>query len=145
MIKVKLEKKIKAFRSDNGGEYTSNAFRHYLTKNGIESQTYCLYTPGQNNIPKHNCRHLLEVTRAILFEMNVPKSFWSDEVLTTYLINRMPSKTLGGNSPIEILCPNTPLFQVSPKIYGCMCFVHIPKHHHDKLDPQVEVCFSRIS
>ena len=69
--------------------------------------------------------------------MNVPKSFWSDEVLTTYLINRMPSKTLGGNSPIEILCPNTPLFQVSPKIYGCMCFVHIPKHQHDKLDPKV--------
>ena len=78
--------------------------------------------------------------------MNVPKSFWSDEVLTTYLINKMPSKTLGGNIPIEILCPKRPLFQVSPKIYRCMCFVHIPKHQHDKLDPKVSsVIFKPIS
>lgn len=102
---------MKAFRSDNGVEYTSNAFRHYLIENGIESQTSCAYTPEQNSVVEHNNRHLLEVMRAILFEMNVPKSFWSDEVLTTYLINRMPSKTLGGKKSVEILCPNITIVQ----------------------------------
>ena len=48
----------------------------------------------------------------------------------------MPSKILGGKSPVEVLCPNTPFFQVPPKVLGCTCFVHIPKHQGDKLDPK---------
>ena len=46
MIKVKFDKQIKAFRSDNSGEYTSNVFQSYLAENEIESQStdlLCIY------------------------------------------------------------------------------------------------------
>ena len=141
MVEVMFDKKIKAFRSDNGGDYNSQDFQAYLAENGIESQTSCAYTPEQNGAAERKNRHLLEVTQALLFEMNVPKHFWSDGTLTaTYLINRMPSRTLGGMSPIEVLCPSKPLFQVPPKVFGCTCFVHIPKHQRDKLDPKAVKC-----
>ena len=85
--------------------------------------------------------HLLEVTRALLFEMNVPKHFWSDGVLiAAYLINIIPSRTLEGKSPIEVLCPRMPLFQVPSKVFGCNCFVHVPKRHRDKLDLKAVKC-----
>ena len=85
--------------------------------------------------------HLLEVSRALLFEMNVPKYFWSDGVLTaSYLINSMPSRTMEGKSPIEALCPSMPVFQISPMVFGCTCFVHVPKHQRDKLYPKVMKC-----
>ena len=54
----------------------------------------------------------------------------------------MPSKTLRGKNPIELLglCPCTSLFHVPPKVFGCICFVHIPKHQRDKLDPKAVKC-----
>ena len=47
---------------------------------------------------------------------------------------------MGGKSPIEMLCPNITLFPVPPKVFGCSCFVHIPKQHQDKLDPKAIKC-----
>ena len=49
-------------------------------------------------------RHLLEVTRALKFHMHVPKSYWSDAILTTFhMINCMPSIVLGGQIPYSML------------------------------------------
>ena len=36
---------VKVLRSDNGGEYISNAFKSHLAKHGIVHQTSCPYTP----------------------------------------------------------------------------------------------------
>ncbi|XP_058082678.1 uncharacterized protein LOC131230739 isoform X4 [Magnolia sinica] len=48
-------------------------------------------------VERKNC-HLLEVAKALLLDMKVPKSFWGDAVLTAcYLINRMLSSVLGGS------------------------------------------------
>ena len=69
---------------------------------------------------KEKNRHLLEVTRALLFQSNVPNIFWSDAILSaTYLINILPSTKLENKSPIEII------FQQKPnidhlKVFGCI-------------------------
>jgi hypothetical protein len=52
----------------------------------------CVNTPQKNEISERKNRHLLEVTRAIIFQNNVLNIYWSDAVLmATYLINRLPS------------------------------------------------------
>ena len=94
-------------------------------------------------------RHLLEVTHALKFHMRVPKSYWSDAVLIAYhLINRMPSTVLGGQIPYTVLSPGTPLFHLPPKIFGCVCYVHLLGRGSDKLDPRSIKCvflgYSRI-
>ena len=72
-----------------------------------------------------------------MIEMNVPKAYWLDGVLTTtFLINRMPSKVLGGKSPLQTLVPEVLLFLIPPKVFGCKCFAHVPKSQRDKLDPK---------
>nr|GEW78807.1 zinc finger, CCHC-type [Tanacetum cinerariifolium] len=64
-------------------------------------------------------RHLLEVARALLFQMIVPKPFWADAVSTAcFLINYMPSAVLGGNDPYSFLFPTKSLFPIDPKIFG---------------------------
>lgn len=45
MIKTQLTTKIKTFRSDGGGEFLSNAFKSYLSHNGIMHQVSHPYTP----------------------------------------------------------------------------------------------------
>ncbi|XP_028799232.1 uncharacterized protein LOC114754600 [Neltuma alba] len=92
-VKTQFQTPIKVLRSDNAKEYVSGAFREFLEEQGIHHQTLCVYTPQQNGVAEWKNRHLLEVTRAIMMERNVPSMFWGDAVLTVaYLINRMASK-----------------------------------------------------
>jgi transposase InsO family protein len=68
---------IKILRSDNDTEYMSKDMSKYLHSNGIMHQTSCVGTPQQNGISERKNRDLLEITRAIMLQMNVPKHFWS--------------------------------------------------------------------
>jgi len=88
LIENLSERKIKILRSDNGGEYTSTAFKSHLAKHGIIHQTSCPYTPQQNGVAERKNRHLMEVARSMMFYTNMPKRFGSDAVMTAcYLIN----------------------------------------------------------
>src|SRR5436853_2288922 len=118
-VRTQFDKRIKLLRSDNGTEYTNKAFGAYLSSQGIQHQTTCPDTPAQNGVAERKNRHLLEVARALMFQMNVPKYLLSDAILTaTHLINRMPSRVLGMKSPCQIfLEKNT--FPIPPKVFGC--------------------------
>jgi len=85
------------------------------------------------------------VTRVLLFQMNVPKSYWGEAVLTAaYLINRVPSRVLDGQSPIEFISsffPSVPfLSSLHSRVFGCVVFVHIHSQFHGKLDPRAVKC-----
>jgi hypothetical protein len=88
-------------------------------------------------VAKGKNQHLLEVTRSLMLDTHVPKSYWGDALLTaTYLINRMSSRVLEFQTPLKVLSP--PLFTakgVSPKKFGCVCVVHIHGPTRSKLDP----------
>ena len=142
-VKNQFHTSIQILRSDNAKEYLSSSMKEFLTKQGIHHQTSCVYTPQQNGVAERKNRHLLEVTRAIMIERNVPKIFWGDAILTAaYLINRMPSKVLNFSTPIQKLLetyPNSPLIHtLPPKTFGCVVFVH--KQVKSKLDPRADKC-----
>ncbi|KAL0667809.1 hypothetical protein Bca4012_030513 [Brassica carinata] len=125
--------KIKILRSDNGGEYTSNAFKQHLAKCGMIHQNSCPYTPQQNGVAERKNRHLMEVARSMMFHTNVPKRFWGDAVLTAcYLINRIPTRILQDQSPYEVLNRNKSSIE-HMRVFGCLCFVLIPGERRDKL------------
>ncbi|WZY94075.1 hypothetical protein YC2023_066404 [Brassica napus] len=125
---------VKILRSDNGGEYTSNAFKSHLAKHGIVQQTSCPYTPQQNGVAERKNRHLMEVARSIMFHMNVPKRFWSDAVQTAcYLINRVPTRVLKKLSPFEVLNKAKPHID-HLRVFGCLCYVMIPGERRNKLE-----------
>nr|KYP73597.1 Retrovirus-related Pol polyprotein from transposon TNT 1-94 [Cajanus cajan] len=85
-------KNIKRIRSDNSTEYVNHEFLNFLSHNGIVHELTCVNTPQQNEVAERKNLHLLEVTRALLFQMFVPKNYWGKVVLTvTYLINRLPT------------------------------------------------------
>ncbi|KAL0641477.1 hypothetical protein Bca4012_103059 [Brassica carinata] len=126
--------KIKIFRSDNGGEYTSYAFKSHLEHHGILHQTSCPYTPQQNGVAERKNRHLMEVARSMMFQANVPKRFWSDAVATAcYLINRIPTKVLKDQAPFEVLNKHKPSVD-HLRVFGCLCFVLVPGELRNKLD-----------
>ncbi|KAJ0627129.1 putative RNA-directed DNA polymerase [Helianthus annuus] len=139
IVKTQFHQSVKCFRSDNGSEFVNNQMKLFCNEHGIVHQTSCAYTPQQNGIVERKHRHLLNVTRALLFESNLPIRFWHECVLTAaYLINRTPSSVLAGKTPYELVYKFKP-FLDHLKVFGCLCFCTV-LNEHDKLNSRVEKC-----
>jgi hypothetical protein len=112
----------------------------FLRSNDIVHHTTCVNTPGHNGIAERKNKHILKVTRCLLFEMNVPRYLWREATHTaTYLINRMPLRVVDFSTPLEMVTGTTS-FKVSPKKFGCVCFVHNTSPSISKLDVTAHKC-----
>lgn len=86
MITTQFAIKIKMIRTDNGMKFNMPS---YYSSLGIIHQKSYVETPQQNSTVERKHRHLLNVTRALLFHYNLPKCFRSFLVChAAFLINR---------------------------------------------------------
>lgn len=64
--------------------------------NGIFHQLICSHTHQQNGQVAIKHKHLLQITKGILFQSSFLCRFWDEAILhTTHIINRLPSLILG--------------------------------------------------
>lgn len=144
MVKTQFKSDIQILRSDNGGEFVNTSMKEFCKEKGIIHQTSCAHTPEQNGVSERKNRFLLEITRALMIESQVPKIFWSEALVTaTYLVNRLPTRALSLKTPLQALSkfhklPST--LTLEPHVFGCSVFVHIPKTERSKIDPCAEKC-----
>ena len=128
-------------RSDNAREYFSAPFISFMSQHEILHQSSCAYTPQQNGVAERNNRHLIETTRTLVLHYHVHFCFWGDVVLTVcYLINRMPSSVLNDQIPHSFILLDRPLYFLSPRVFGCSCFVHILTPGQDKFSAKATKC-----
>ncbi|KAM2882470.1 hypothetical protein COP2_015447 [Malus domestica] len=140
LITNHFSSKIFTLRSDNGTEYTSYNLSNYLSSHGILHQTSCVGTPQQNGVAERKNRDLLEKTRSLMFQMQVPKRLWSQALLTAaYIINRLPTRVLNSKSHFEVMKGRTADL-THFRIFGCTCYVHVQANHRDKLEPRAIKC-----
>jgi len=119
-VKTQFQHDIKTLRADNGGEFLS--IRPFLDSCGTLFQHSCPYTPQQNGVVERKHRHLLNVSRALKFQANLPLKFWGESLQTAcYLINRLPSPLLSHKSPYELL-HNTPPTYTHLRVFGCLSY-----------------------
>ncbi|GMJ13617.1 hypothetical protein HRI_005030900 [Hibiscus trionum] len=134
MIKTQLGYELKIFRSDNAPELR---FVELFSRLGIVHQFTCVETPQQNSVDERKHQHLLAVVRALFFHARVPLRFWGECILTaTFLINRLPSRILGDQSPYELLHSHKPSYSCL-KVFGSLCFVSTLKSQRDKFSERV--------
>lgn len=96
--------KIARIRCDNGGEYTSKAFRMLCRKEGITLEYTAPCTLEQNGVAERMNRTLLDKARSMVFDAGFPKTLWGEAVLTAaYLANRSPTSALEvSKTPYEV-------------------------------------------
>ena len=66
MVTNQFSLKTKTFRSNGGGEFTSNEFKSYLSNHGINHQLSCPQTPQQNGVVERKHRHIIETVITLL-------------------------------------------------------------------------------
>ncbi|KAM2397176.1 hypothetical protein ACFXTH_034006 [Malus domestica] len=131
--------KIKAIRSDLGGEFVSSSFQAFLQLHGISHQLSCPHTPEQNGCVERKHRHLVETARTLLVASHVPKKYWVEAISTAlYLINRLPISGLLC-SPWELLF-HTSQDYTRLKIFGCSCYPWLKPYVSSKLEGKSKEC-----
>lgn len=133
-------RRVKVFRTDGGGEFTSTEFSKHLTDKGIKHEITIPRTPEQNGVAERMNRTLLESVRSLLSDSGLPKTFWGEALNTaTYLRNRAPSSTTGNLTPTQRWTGKRP--DVSHfRVFGCRAFAHQPAELRGKLDPKTQKC-----
>jgi len=134
-VENQTEKTLKSFRTDRGREYLSDQFRELCEEKGIRRQLTIPHTPQQNGVAERRNRTLLDMTRCMMAQANLPISFWGDALLTAaYILNRVPSQSVP-TTPYELWKGEKPdLEHLRP--WGCAGYVHSTSHKYGKLGPR---------
>ncbi|GAA5974679.1 hypothetical protein JCM21900_006524 [Sporobolomyces salmonicolor] len=74
-------RKLQHFRSDNGGKYSSRAFRAYLDEHGVAFESPPPYSAASNGVAEHVNHSILEGMRAMLLQAGTDKSLWAEALL----------------------------------------------------------------
>ena len=126
---------IQALRSDNGGEYGSNAFEAFCKDEGIQQQFTVPYTPQQNGVSERKNRTLVGAARAMLLTAGLPKSYWEEAIATAcYVQNRVPHANDPKTTPYFHWFGKTPNVH-HLRIFGCVAYPVKALDLRKKLDP----------
>ena len=140
MVERSTGQKLKAIRTDNGGEFTSSEFEAHLQSEGVKHEFTIPKNPEQNGVAERMNRTLVETVRSLLFYANLSHKFWGEALSTAaYLHNRSPTKAVKGMTPYEAWTGEKPKVD-HLRIFGCQAFVHVPKDERKKLDSKSKKC-----
>jgi hypothetical protein len=123
-VSTQFSHTIKVVQCDNDREFNNASSRAFFTTQGVVLWMSCPYTSPQNGKAEHTLRTLNNMIRSLLFQASFPVRYWIDGLHTaTYLLNRLPSKT------IHESCTYVTLHGVAPSyehlgVFSCACYTN---------------------
>ncbi|RDX83545.1 hypothetical protein CR513_35524, partial [Mucuna pruriens] len=112
-VELQLGKKIKAVKSDRGGEYYGRydgsgeqrlgPFALFLRECGIVPQYTMPGKPSMNGVAERRNRTLKDMVRSMISHSSLPESLWGEALKTTVrVLNRVSTKAVN-KAPYEIV------------------------------------------
>jgi len=124
--------KIEYFRTDNGKEYEGYV-TPVLNALGIEHQTTAPDSPQSNGKAERLNRTLDEMVRAMLYQGNLPESFWAEAMSSAaFILNYLPSSAIDDRTPFEAWYGNPPTSDCLRKIHPFGSIVHVYKERRQR-------------
>lgn len=129
----KFQRFPKKIRSDRGGEYLCGSVTEFLLEKGIEIEKTNPYSPEQNGVAERKNRSLVEMSKCMLLDAQLPNIYWAEAVSTANrLQNKLPTKAII-NTPMERWDAKKPSFE-NEHVFGCKGYVFIPSQKRRKFD-----------
>ncbi|EOX92993.1 Uncharacterized protein TCM_001856 [Theobroma cacao] len=124
---------------NNGGEYISSEFTISLEKEGIHHQLTTPYCLEQNGVSERKNRTIIEMSKCLLFEKKLPKSFGAEVANTAvYLQNILITQAVNNETPYEAWYSSKPSVD-HLRIFESICYFHVPEELRDKLQPKAKL------
>lgn len=128
-----LGRKVKAIRSDNGGEFANEKFEKYCTERGINHEYTNTFSPEQNGTIERYNQTVADGARTMLKDSGLHSSFWPEAMLHfTYTWNRLCHKNQS-KTPYELFGGFKPSVR-HLRPFGCVAYVGVPRQRRTKFD-----------
>ena len=149
-VENQLNKRIKNFRSDRGGEYYGKydgsgeqrpgPFSKFLEECCIVPQYTMPGSPSMNGVAERQNRTLKDMVRSMISHSNLPISLWGEALKTAgYILNRVPTKATA-KTPYELWTGKKPSLK-HLHIWGCPVEARPYRPHEKKLDSRTVSCY----
>ncbi|KAL0443704.1 UNVERIFIED_CONTAM: Retrovirus-related Pol polyprotein from transposon TNT 1-94 [Sesamum latifolium] len=125
--------RIKALRSDRGGEFTSNEFKIFCEQNGIHRPMTTPYSPQQNGVAERKNRTILNMARSMLKCKNMPKEYWAEAISCAVYLMKSYTKSVHEKTPQEAWSGYKPVV-THLRVFGSIAYTHISHQKRTKLD-----------
>jgi hypothetical protein len=76
LTETQIGKRLKAIRSDQGGEFMSRDFKEFCDEHGIKREYTIPGTPQQNGVVGRKNRKVQEMARSMMNEKNIGQTYW---------------------------------------------------------------------
>lgn len=116
--------KLKALRSDNGGEFVGNSLREWLENRGIKHEFSPAWTPQCNGLVERMNRSIIEMTRSIINDCKIPMDFWGEAVCAAAHIKNRVRTSVHGRTPYEVWFKRRANIKYMRR-FGCVAYVLI--------------------
>jgi transposase InsO family protein len=75
-------KRLKAIRSERGGEFSSRDFKEFYDKHGIKREYTIPRSPQQNGVVLRHNRSIQQMARSMMSERNIAQTYWVEGIHT---------------------------------------------------------------
>jgi histone deacetylase 1/2 len=100
----------------------------------------CPHAHQQNGPPERKYRHIVEVGLSLLAYASMPLKYQDEAFSTTFhLINRLPSRVINSQTPMERLFGSTGDYSLL-RIFGCACWPNLRPYNNHKLQFRSKKC-----
>ena len=98
---IKVNRKMKMLRSDNGREYLGK-YKEFCINSDIARRFTLPYTPAQNGLAETYNKSLTRLARKFLVDSGLGVEYWEDAMeAAAHVLNRIPRRALKGESAFE--------------------------------------------
>ncbi|CAI5492930.1 unnamed protein product [Closterium sp. Naga37s-1] len=141
-VELECGRKLKAVRSDRGGEFLGDAVKAWKAEFGIKTQLSVADTPQQNGVVERWHRTMAEGIRTLLVDSGLPARLWGEALMwVVWVKNRVTHNALPASiTPMEAWSGQKPHVGMA-RIWGCMGSVMLHGHEKGgKLDARTVMC-----
>ncbi|CAI5980829.1 unnamed protein product [Closterium sp. NIES-64] len=141
-VELECGRKLKAIRSDRGGEFLGDAVKASKVEFGIKTQLSVVDTPQQNGVVERWHRTMAEGIRTLLVDYGLPARLWGEALMwVVWAKNRVTHSALPASiTPMEAWSGQKPHVGMA-RIWGCMGSVMLHGHEKGgKLDARAVMC-----
>lgn len=132
MMENLTEYKLKAVRTDRGGEYLNHDVDAFFRRKGVLHEKTAPYTPQQNGKAERLNRTLMERVRAMLTDSGLGDELWAEAAATACVLRNLSPASGRDKSPFELFWNSKPDAS-RLRVFGCTAYMHVPKQLRHKL------------